>query len=83
VVAAVDSDELAATTYALNHPATKLIQADIRKVDPQELMRFLGLSQGELDLLAGCPPCQGFSRIRTLNGAREGDDQQNNLIWHS
>jgi DNA (cytosine-5)-methyltransferase 1 len=34
-----------------------------------------------LHLLAGCPPCQGFSRIRTLNGAREGDHDKNDLIW--
>lgn len=33
-------------------------------------MARLRLSKGELDLLAACPPCQGFSRIRTLNGGR-------------
>ena len=32
-------------------------------------------------MLAGCPPCQGFSRMRTLNGGYEINDEQNDLIF--
>lgn len=39
------------------------------------------MKKGELDLLGGCPPCQGFSRLRTLNGTRRNRDKQNDLIF--
>ena len=34
-----------------------------------------------MDLLAGCPPCQGFSTIRTRNSSRPVDDPRNSLIF--
>jgi DNA (cytosine-5)-methyltransferase 1 len=42
-------------------------------------MEDLELCSGELDLLAGCPPCQGFSRLRTKN-RRSALDPRNDLI---
>jgi DNA (cytosine-5)-methyltransferase 1 len=33
-----------------------------------------------LDLLAGCPPCQGFSRLRTKNQQTFVKDDRNNLV---
>ena len=33
-----------------------------------------------IDLVAGCPPCQGYSRLRTMNGARQIDDPRNDLL---
>ena len=43
-------------------------------------MRELGIKKGELDLLVGCPPCQGFSTLRTRNGAHWNRDPRNNLV---
>jgi len=80
LVAAIENDEHAANSYALNHPATHLVRADIRKVAAQTLLRKLGLQPGELTLLAGCPPCQGFSRMRTKNGASSAADDRNSLV---
>jgi len=42
---------------------TKVIENDIRQVDPKELMSQLKLRAGQLDLLCGGPPCQAFSQI--------------------
>ena len=62
-------------TYKLNHPGTILID-DICEADPLALKKKLGLRRGQLDLLAGCPPCQGFSSIRTHNGAIANDPRK-------
>ena len=35
---------------------------------------------GELDLLAACPPCQGFSSMRTKNRTAV-KDERNELIF--
>lgn len=78
VVASVEIDAIAAETYKLNHPGTKIIQADIKKVDPRALLRDLNV--GSLDLLAGCPPCQGFSTLRRRNKRGARRDQRNSLI---
>jgi DNA (cytosine-5)-methyltransferase 1 len=43
--------------------STRVIENDIRQVDPKELMAQLNLRPGELDLLCGGPPCQAFSQI--------------------
>lgn len=80
VGAAIEIDALAAETYAANHPDVKLFNADIRGIPASEVMKACGLAKGELDLLAGCPPCQGFSRIRLNNKKERMDDPRNRLI---
>ncbi|MCY1272887.1 putative BsuMI modification methylase subunit YdiO [compost metagenome] len=81
VVAAVEVARKAQETYRLNHPDVKLFSEDIRKIDPLGLIDAVGVKPGELDLLAGCPPCQGFSRLRTKNRAVSVEDPRNNLIF--
>lgn len=80
VVGAVELNELAAESYRLNHKEVDLLEGDIRNVGPETWMADLGLEQGELDLLAGCPPCQGFSTLRTRNGSKFNRDERNNLV---
>ena len=80
VLGAVDVDPLSAKTFKANHRDVTLWEKDIRELDPQELLDVLGLKKGGLDLLAGCPPCQGFSTMRTLNGALIVDDPRNDLL---
>ncbi|MCA8248059.1 DNA cytosine methyltransferase [Burkholderia multivorans] len=80
VGAAVEIDALAAETYAANHPDVNLFNADIRDTSASEIMEACGVARGELDLLAGCPPCQGFSRIRLNNKKERMDDPRNRLI---
>lgn len=81
VVAAVDADALACATYRDNHRSTLLIEKDIQDVNPADLMAELGLAEGELALLAGCPPCQGFSTLRTLNGGKQISEPMNDLVF--
>lgn len=71
----------AAETYKVNHSDVVLKQADIRTISADFLRDQLGLRKGELDLLAACPPCQGFSILRTRNGARKNRDARNGLIY--
>lgn len=78
VVAGVEIDKNAAKTYRLNHPDTILFEKDIRELDTGEIKKIL---HGKpLHLLAGCPPCQGFSTVRNLNGKLEVQDERNGLI---
>lgn len=80
VVAAVEIDRKAQETYKLNHPNVHLYGHDIRALDPHQVLREAGLAAGEIDLLAGCPPCQGFSRLRTKNQQVAVEDERNDLI---
>lgn len=77
----VEIEHVAAITYRKNHPEHVLYEADIRTLDPYQLMKDVGLNPGELDLLAGCPPCQGFSTHRTRNKTTSIDDHRNDLIF--
>jgi len=80
VIAALEIDSAAVSAYELNHKNVNLKKADIREIIGKEWMFELNLKPGELDLLAGCPPCQGFSRLRTRNGTLPNDDPRNNLL---
>ncbi len=75
---AFEIDEIASKAYRLNHPDTTVITKDIRKVSIAEINRRL--NGKKIHLLAGCPPCQGFSSIRRLNRAQPVEDERNNLI---
>jgi DNA (cytosine-5)-methyltransferase 1 len=81
VISAVELDKKAVFTYKANHPKVKLYENDIRKLSPEMLMSEIGIVKGELFLLAGCPPCQGFSRLRTRNGKNIVEDERNDLIF--
>jgi DNA (cytosine-5)-methyltransferase 1 len=81
VIAAIDIDPVSAETYHMNHPEVRIYTEDIRKIDAHQFAEEQGFKVGELDLLAGCPPCQGFSSLRTFNGALVIDDPRNDLLF--
>jgi len=75
---AFEIDKIASKAYSLNHKNTVVITQDIREVKLEEIKQKLnGL---EIHLLAGCPPCQGFSSIRRLNKKKPVNDPRNDLI---
>ncbi|MDR1111098.1 MAG: DNA cytosine methyltransferase [Deltaproteobacteria bacterium] len=75
VVAAVEMEPAAASTFQVNHPETTLFYQDIRYVSGRDLLKQS--PTGEIDLLSGCPPCQGFT---SLTAKYRRDDPRNNLV---
>jgi DNA (cytosine-5)-methyltransferase 1 len=73
MVAAIESDPVAAKTLRLNHPELsedRIIVSDARGVSANQLRELLG--KETLDVLAGGPPCQGFSTIgKRVHGAHK------------
>lgn len=69
--------EAHANTYQKNHQDTQVVIGDLRQVCEANLKKRLGLKKGELDLLAGGPPCQGFSVNAPI---RDLDDERNHLF---
>jgi len=57
----------------------KVYQQDIAELDPHKLLEDIGLEPGEVDLLAGGPPCQSFS---TAGRRRTTQDPRGTLLWH-
>lgn len=81
VVGAVEIDEAATKVYRRNHRGVRVFRTDIRRLTAIKVRESLGLRRGDLDLLAGCPPCQGFSTLTTRNGHRRVEDPRNNLLF--
>ncbi len=50
---------------------------DVRKVTGQQMLDALGLKVGEVDVIMGGPPCQGFS----TGGKRDVMDPRNSLVF--
>jgi len=84
VVAGVEIDKWCCNTLAANKakafPKMKIIQADICTLSGEYLLKKVGLAKGQLDLLSGGPPCQGFS---TANMQRRSiNHPKSKLMWH-
>lgn len=76
IVLANDVWESASHTYQENHKETKFLLKDIYELDGSELLKEIGLEIGEVDVIIGGPPCQGFSTV----GKRREEDPRNNLF---
>lgn len=77
VVFASELSEAHSLTHQANHSETEVSTGDIRDVDAAQVRKRLGLKKGELDLVAGGPPCQGFSVNAPI---RSTDDTRNHLF---
>jgi DNA (cytosine-5)-methyltransferase 1 len=80
VITAIEQAEAPSQAFRLNHPDVPVLQTDVRNVRAATLMDALSIEKGQLDLLAGCSPCQGFSRMRTRNHRIAAKDDRNDLI---
>ena len=79
VAAGVDIERKHIATFRRNFPNAVGLNADLVHFTPTELMTALGIEPGELDMLAGGPPCQGFSK-NVPRKLRFADDPNNLLI---
>lgn len=75
---AVEWENNAVQTFKLNFPDVPVWQRDIREISGKEMLEFTKLKQGQLDVLDGSPPCQGFS---TAKGKRNVSDDRNDLTY--
>lgn len=76
VVAGLERFDNVARTYHRNHPEVHLIVDDVRNVSGQRILNEVKLK--EIDLIAGCPPCQGFSK---LTDKYRREDSRNDLVF--
>jgi DNA (cytosine-5)-methyltransferase 1 len=74
ILLALDQDTMARRTYWLNHPEVPddlLLGCDVRQLKLPTLRKLIG--RGQLDVLVGAPPCQGFSHAgHRSKGTRTG-----------
>ena len=76
-ILANEHDKQIGEAYKANFPDTKTIIEDVRKVDFLKVMKALNIKKGEIDVIAGGPPCQGFSMA---NRKRIEQDERNLLF---
>lgn len=58
-------------------PVRHFFFGDVRKVTGEQILKPLGLEQGDVDCVCGGPPCQGFSTA----GKRDIMDPRNSLVF--
>ncbi len=75
VAAAVENESHAFATLVANHPEITAYRQDVQTV-PGQWLRAAAPS-GAIDLLAGCPPCPGFT---SLTAKYRRTDPRNDLI---
>lgn len=76
VAAANDYDEAAAATFEKTHRDTKFLHGKIEDLSISQFRKATGLKPGELDVLVGGPPCQGYS---VYNHQRGMHDERSSL----
>jgi DNA (cytosine-5)-methyltransferase 1 len=73
---AIDFEKNACDTLKANFPDLTVWQRDITTVQVNEILQQCKIKSGELDILDGSPPCQGFSTA----GKRNLNDSRNDLF---
>ena len=71
----IDVWEDATVTYKHNFPKATALNKDIREVTGSSISNLIKLPIGNIDIVVGGPPCQGFS----VSGKRIKEDPRNEL----
>lgn len=75
-LAACDLDAHACATLRANFPGVRVVEGDVSHLTTRAALAAAGVAAGELDVLDGSPPCQGFSTA----GRRELGDKRSRLF---
>ncbi|ARN92150.1 DNA (cytosine-5-)-methyltransferase [Levilactobacillus brevis] len=75
---AIEINTQIASIYSKNNPEVNMINKDITQVDLSQFDDFKQLDG--VKIVAGCPPCQGFSSVNTRNRKNNFSDERNTLI---
>ena len=81
VVVAVEKDNFCVSTLKANKhffPKMKIVQEDITTLTGEQLLKKARRAKGNIDILSGGPPCQGFS---TASSRRSISDPRSKLMW--
>lgn len=71
VLAGQDIDIKAGETFVRTHPEAIFLGGPIQDVSAESLLFRTGLRPGELDVLVGGPPCQGYSVYNHQRGVHD------------
>lgn len=71
VLAGQDFDDVAGATFAATHREATFVGGPIQRVTPQQLLDAAGAKKGEIDVIVGGPPCQGYSVYNHQRGAQD------------
>src|SRR5262245_7884219 len=74
-VGGIDVWKEAKATFDHNLAPLECLLADVTKVTVPQVESFFGVRAADLDVVAGGPPCQGFSTV----GKRDSSDPRNTL----
>lgn len=84
VIACVERERAFCETIRANQragrlaPELRVFEGDIASVTSDQILQATGLERGEVDVLAGGPPCQSFS---TAGKRRTVQDPRGTLLW--
>lgn len=79
ILAGIDIEPKYICTFTHNFPESKSLLLDITNISPTNFMNSLKIRPGQIDLLVGGPPCQGFSK-NVPRKYRYLDDPRNMLM---
>ena len=71
VLAGQDFDEVVGKTFAATHREATFVGGPIQNVTAEYLLEAAGIAKGELDVIVGGPPCQGYSVYNHHRGAQD------------
>lgn len=77
VLAGQDIDETFGKTFSATHSEAKFVHGPIQDISAKDILNAANCSRGEVDVIVGGPPCQGYS---VYNHRRGIDDPRAGLF---